>query len=124
MCCCQWETIHQSFGIFKSQGKRCLTWPKYITENKFKFSVTQKNDNITNNSRENITCHTQNVIFYFIAISAIRVNSGCEYVIKHLKDVCIGASFSVQIIEAFPGTGYKNNRVCPVDRETRLDRED
>lgn len=44
-------------------------------------------------------------------------------VIKHFKDVCIGASFSFQIIEAFPGTGYKNSRVCPVNREARLDKE-
>lgn len=43
--------------------------------------------------------------------------------IKHFKDVCIGASLSFQIIEAFPGTGYKNNRVCPVNREARLDKE-
>ena len=49
--------------------------------------------------------------------------SGCEYVIKHFKDICIGASFSVQIIEVFLGTGYKNNKVCPVNCETRLDRE-
>ena len=51
---------------------------------------------------------------------------GCEYVIKHFKDVCVGvgASFSIQIFEVFPGTGYKKNKVCPVNREARLDRED
>ena len=50
--------------------------------------------------------------------------SGCEYVIKHFKDICIGESFSVQIIKVFLGTGYKNKKVCPVKYETRLDRED
>ena len=32
-------------------------------------------------------------------------NSRYEYVTKHLKDVCVGASLSVQITEVFPGTG-------------------
>ena len=53
-----------------------------------------------------------------------RAKSGCEYVIKYFKDVCVGASPSVQIIELFSGTGHKNNKVCPVNRESRLDRED
>ena len=53
-----------------------------------------------------------------------RAKSGCEHVIKRFKHVCVDASFSVQIIEVFPGTGYKNNKVCPINRETRLDRED
>ena len=52
-----------------------------------------------------------------------RDKSGCEYVIRHFKDVCFGASFSFQIIEVFPCTGYKNNKVCPVNRETMLDAE-
>ena len=50
--------------------------------------------------------------------------SGCEYVIKHFEDDCIGVSFSVQIIEVIPGTEYKNNKVCPVNCENMLDRED
>ena len=52
-----------------------------------------------------------------------RAKSWCKYVIKHFKDVCVGASSSVQITEAFPGTGYKNNKMCSVNRETRLHRE-
>ena len=32
-----------------------------------------------------------------------RVKSACEYVIKNVKDVCVGASFSVQITEIFYG---------------------
>ena len=53
-----------------------------------------------------------------------RVKSRFEYVIKHFKNVCVGASFSVHIIEVLPRTGYNNNKVCPVNRQTRLDRED
>ena len=48
-----------------------------------------------------------------------RAKSGCEDVMKHFKDVCVGASSSVQITEVFPGTGYKINKVCLVYRETR-----
>ena len=52
-----------------------------------------------------------------------RAKSECEHVIKDFKNVCVGASFSVQIIE-FPDAGYKNNKVCQGNYETRLDRED
>ena len=31
--------------------------------------------------------------------------SRCEYVIKHLKDVSVGASYLIQITEVFHGTG-------------------
>lgn len=40
-----------------------------------------------------------------------RAKSGCEYVIKCFKDVYVGASFSVEIIEVFPGTGYTTRNV-------------
>ena len=49
------------FGIFKCKDKRCLTCPKYITEQKVKHN--KKNYSITNHSKENITCHAQNVIY-------------------------------------------------------------
>ena len=52
-----------------------------------------------------------------------KAKSECGYVTKRFKYVCVGASFSVQIIEVFPGTGYKNNKLCPVNCEARLDRE-
>ena len=52
-----------------------------------------------------------------------RAKSGCEYVIKHFKDVSICASFSVQNIEVFPGAGYKS-KDGPVNRKNRLNRED
>ena len=43
---------------------------------------------------------------------------------KHSKDVCAGASFSVQIIYVFSDTGYKINKVCPANCESRLGRKD
>ena len=52
-----------------------------------------------------------------------RAKSEYKYVIKHSKDVCVGAYFSVQITELFPCTGCNNNKMCSVNRESRLDRE-
>ena len=44
--------------------------------------------------------------------------------LDYFKDVCVGASFSVQITEVFPGIGYQNSKVCPVKHKTRSDSED
>ena len=52
-----------------------------------------------------------------------NVKYECAHFIKHFKDVCVCASFLVQIIEVFPSTAYKNNTVCQVNLQTRLDRE-
>ena len=42
--------------------------------------------------------------------------------IKHFRNDYIGSSFIIQIIEIFLGTGYKNNKVCVVERAKRLKR--
>ena len=74
--------------------------------------MTQKYFNIVNHSRENITCRTQNAI-YILSCNQCNVQyvggtilplyqridllrrskSGCQYGIKHFKDVCVAASF-------------------------------
>ena len=53
-----------------------------------------------------------------------RAILGSEFVIKHFKDICAGASYSVKIIQVFPNSGYKKNKVCPVNHTTRLNRKD
>jgi len=50
--------------------------------------------------------------------------SGCEIAIDHYKNVCPGATFSVQILEKLPGNGYKNGKVDPAMLKYRLERED
>ena len=40
----------------------------------------------------------------------------------HFRNGYVGSSFIIQIIEIFPGTGYKNNNVCVVERAKRLKR--
>lgn len=74
-------------------------------------------------------CNLQYIGEIILALSK-RINLhrkakfGWDYVIKHFKHVYVGASFSVQVNEVFSGSGYNNNTVCPVNRETKLDRED
>ena len=53
-----------------------------------------------------------------------RAKLGSEFVIKHFKDICAGASFSVKIFQVFLNSGYKKNKVCPVSHTTSFDRED
>ena len=53
-----------------------------------------------------------------------RAKSGCMHVVKNFKDIYVRASWSVQIIEIFPGTEYKNNKVRLVNRETIKRRAD
>ena len=53
------------------------------------------------------------ITLYIYRINFHRMaKSGCEYVIKHLKNVCVGTSFSFQITVVFSGIGYKNNKAC------------
>ena len=130
-------------GIHRCNSTRCLTCPKFNTNKKFTSNVTHYNCQFINHSQENLNCHSQNLIYLlscnncniqYVGETAIplhkRINihrkakTGCEYVIKHFKETCAGASFSIQILEKFVGTGYSNNKVDPADRLKRLDRED
>ena len=90
-----------------------------------------------------IHCKLQNYIYVtkcsscfvqYVGESVIPVNkrmnihrkgkSGCEIAIDHYKNVCPGATFSVQILEKLPGNGYKNGKVDPAMLKYRLERED
>ena len=44
--------------------------------------------------------------------------------IKHFRNDCARFFFTIQILEIFPGAGYKNNKVCPVERAKRHKREE
>ena len=102
------------FSIFTCKSNRCLTCPKLSTSKTFQSNVTHKTFEVINHSKENITCHSQNLIyllscrncnFQYVGETTIplhkRINihrkakSGCEYFIKHFKDSCKGSSFSV-----------------------------
>ena len=60
-----------------------------------------------------IYCVITVITLYIYRINLHRMaKSGCEYVIKYLKNVCVGTSFSFQITVVFSGIGYKNNKAC------------
>ena len=50
--------------------------------------------------------------------------SGCKVSLKNFKERYVEASFTVQIIEYFPGSGYSDNKACPDYREKRLKGEE
>ena len=52
-----------------------------------------------------------------------KAKTGCERFIDHFKNVCAGASFSVQIIEKLEGDGRTNGIIDPDLRKYRLQRE-
>ena len=131
------------FTISKCASRRCMTCPKLSTSSTFQSSVTSKNYKIINHSGETISCHSQNLIYLltcnncnlqYVGETTIPLNkrinihrtakTGCEHMIKHYKEICIGATFQVQVLEIFQGNGYVNGKVCPKDREQRLIREE
>ena len=50
--------------------------------------------------------------------------SGCEISIDHYKNVCPGATFSIQVIEVLEGNGYKNGALDLDMSKQRKERED
>ena len=79
-----------------------------------------------------LTC--KNCGLQYVGQSRIKVNlrmnihrtgkSGCERSIDHYNNVCIGGSFTVQIIEKLNGDGYKNGKIDKDMTKYRLERED
>ena len=49
-----------------------------------------------------------------------KVKSGFENMIKYFRNYCAGSFFIIQILEIFPDTGYKNTKVCPIERVRKL----
>ena len=45
--------------------------------------------------------------------------SGCEYIFKHVRNDCVGSSFSIQILEIFEGGGYDNKKSFLVERKKK-----
>ena len=76
--------------------------------------MTHKSSKTINHSGENITCHTQNMVYlsscnqcnvHYVGEITVplhkrinlhrRAKSRCKYNIKHFKDVCVGAYIPV-----------------------------
>ena len=90
-------------------------------------------------SRENISSHTSNLVYlltYSICNTQYKgktalqphkcinihrtAKSVSEYMIKHFRNDCVGASFSIKILEIFEGNSYVNDMVCPIAREKKV----
>ena len=127
----------------RCKRKGCMTCPKLTTKPEFTSNITKKTYKIINHSNEQISCHSQNLVYLltcrhcnlqYVGESTIPLNkrmnihrtakTGCEHMIKHFRDSCPGAGFNIQIVEIFDGNGYSNNKVCPIAREKRITRED
>jgi len=127
-------------GNFKCSRRRCMTCPKLSMSSQFTSNVTKKLYETINHSNEQISCHSQNLIYLlscsncyvqYVGESTIQLNkrmnihrtakTGCEHMVKHFHESCPGAGFSIQVVEIFPGNGYSLNKVCPTARAKRLD---
>jgi hypothetical protein len=132
------------FTISKCADTRCKTCPYLITSKSFKSTVTNKTYKIKNHTGENLSCHSRNIVYLLTCKRCgtqytgetaeechIRMNGhrtskvGCEHVISHYTKVCSSNSFSIQIIEKLPGTGYDQfNVLCEQQTRKRRDAED
>ena len=89
---------------------------------------------------ENISCYSQSLIYlltcknvstweklYYLSSQenkySPQAKSGCVHMIRHFRSDCAISFFVIQILEIFLGRGYKNNKVCSVERLKRLIRE-
>ena len=127
----------------KCGGKRCMTCPKRDLGTEFVSNITKNKYKIINHSNEQITCHSQNLIYLLTCNKCNsqyvgqtcrplhkRMNihrtakTGCEHMLHHFRVSCPGAGYSIMVIEVFEGSGYQNNKECPDSKKVRLDRED
>ena len=121
-------TSATGYSVSKCKDKRCLTCKNLILSKKVISNVTGRTYDAVKFSDENLTCHSQNIIYLctclsgniqYVGETAIvlhkRINGhrtakqGCEHEIRHCKESCNGYNFKFQILEKLPGTGYNTS---------------
>ena len=121
----------------------CKTCPDFIDKTTFRSTVTGREYSLLNHTNETINCKSQNIIYLLTCKNCFTQNvgetvqkchkrmnvhrkgkCGCDHVIEHFSDCCKDASFFIQIIEKFPGNGYKDGVVDEAMRRKRLEKED
>ena len=131
------------YVLRKCSDRRCMTCPNFVTSKTFKSNVTNKTHQIINHTGEDLTCHSQNIIYLLSCTSCniqyvgetaypmhLRMNQhrtskcGCEHVIHHSTEFCQGHHYHYQIIEKLPGTGYVNGALDENMTKVRKDHED
>ena len=128
----------------KCKNKKCKTCPNMIFKKQISSNITNQTYPIINHSNENINCHSQNLVYIltcqgcnqqYVGETTIplhkRINihrtskTGCEIVIKHFDKTCKAFSFTIQVLEILPGSGYNEfNEVDEENRKLRLEKED
>ena len=120
----------ENYSISKCRDKRCLTCKNLSLSKTVKSNVTKRRYEVINHTSENLTCHSQNIIYLLTCLSCniqyvgetaiefhLRINGhrtakeGCEHEIRHCKETCIGHNVQYQILEKFPGTGYNDQGI-------------
>ena len=121
----------------------CKTCPSLVRDLSIKSSFTGRIYHAIDVDLNNIHCKLQNYIYVlkcsschvqYVGESIVPLNlrmnihrrgkSGCEVSIDHYKNVCPGATFSIQVLEKLPGDGYKNGKMDLAMLKYRLERED
>ena len=113
-----------------------------IFKKQISSNITNQTYPIINHSNENINCHSQNLVYIltcqgcnqqYVGETTIplhkRINihrtskTGCE--IKHFDKTCKAFSFTIQVLEILPGSGYNEfNEVDEENLKLRLQKED
>ena len=124
------------------KDKRCKTCPTFIKSETFKSNITNQQFKVINHTEEHLTCHSQNIIYLLTCLCCniqyvgetvypfhkrnnqhrTEMNEHFQF---HRDSSCNNYSFSYQIIEKLPGTGYKaNGTIDEVMMKIRKDKED
>ena len=137
------EQVENIQNRYKKCRSNCKTCPDLIQENIFKSTITNRKYSTINHTNDPTNCKSQNIIYLLTCTGCFaqyvgetvqrchkRMNfhrkgkCGCEYIIQHFSECCKNETFLIQIIEKFPGNGYKNGEVDEEMRHIRLERED
>ena len=116
--------IPESFLISRCANTRCKTCPNWNKDNSIISNVTNKKYLLINHTRENINCHTQNIVYLLTCnecniqyvgetiqpfnerLNGHRTSKvGCQHIINH-KSICASHSYTYQVLEKLPGNGY------------------
>ena len=117
-----------NFSISKCRDSRCSTCPTFSLSKNFESNVTKRRYEVINHTKENLTCHSQNIIYMltclFCNIQYVgetiipfhkrnnihrTAKDGCKHEVRHSNEVCDGHHFEYRILEKLPGDGYDSN---------------
>ena len=124
------------------KDKRCKTCPTFLASDSFRSNITNCEFKTINHTEEPLSCHSQNIIYLltclFCGVQYVgetaypfhkRNNQHRTEMNEHFefhRDTSCGCySFSYQIIEKLPGTGYdENGNLDEKCTKIRKDKED